>query len=148
MRWKNYVPLRNCWSLRINCICWRQHPIVKLLFSEQRDFTMFTSIWHILWFFESRISGQRDHHSIRIGFLQLHPNEMKVRAAFNPSLIYTSVRVDAAMAVFNAIPEVTTRTLPKNCHQFRISGFQGEIKGIPKEYHGLLITDHCQIVKV
>ena len=42
------LPLRKSWSFMMNCICWRQQPTVKLLFSEQSDFTMFTSIWHIL----------------------------------------------------------------------------------------------------
>ena len=41
------LPLRKSWSFMMNCICWRQQPTVKLLFSEQSDFTMFTSIWHI-----------------------------------------------------------------------------------------------------
>ena len=42
----------------MNCICWRQQPTVKLLFSEQRDFTMFTSIWHIF-------SGHTSDHFCR-----------------------------------------------------------------------------------
>lgn len=108
-----FLPLRKCWSFRMNCICWRQQPTVKLLFSEQRDFTMFTSIWHIFSDHTSDHSGQKTS----VGYFN---RDFTSDQKFSPPpftlkmllVRHYYARVDCGqLLVFIATPEVTARTL-------------------------------------